>query len=361
MARLGIPSQTAGDPRVSRCLFPLQTSVELFDDPTSPAATTRVKQAAVLYEELLIEGGLYEIDLTSAGSFSNWLPPEHLTPERLVESRRVIELGAPVTFTIGEEEAEGVPAPPEAMRTLVDAPLSKRYVAEFYSGVLDELAPFGPDWVRELVVPPKVPTATKLGHAIWRPNSADSFDKNLMRDRDRWRRRFTYQAFNRDAALAGSLDAAFNLTSLFEPMLARGQLEPRTAGETALRVVAPDLGRLPWEAIIEFREHGGSEEARAKLGEFDRRAAESESADALEYFARVSQEVTRALFQAVKELRPKLGEEVAKETAKTGVSLIPFAGPFLEKVATAAELGHETHKWRHSWVAALMELGDRAP
>ncbi len=38
-----------------RIFLPLRTSVELFDDPTSPQATTRAKQAAVLYDEVIFE------------------------------------------------------------------------------------------------------------------------------------------------------------------------------------------------------------------------------------------------------------------------------------------------------------------
>jgi hypothetical protein len=66
-----------------------------------------------------------------------------------------------------------------------------------------------------------------------------------MRDRDDELRRFTFQSFNREAALARTLGAAFSVSTLFAPMLERHQLELQR-GEAALRVVAPDLGRLPW-------------------------------------------------------------------------------------------------------------------
>jgi hypothetical protein len=52
-------------------IFPLRTSVELFRDPMSVIAPTRAKEAAILYDELVFEAGLYEIGITEQGSFAN--------------------------------------------------------------------------------------------------------------------------------------------------------------------------------------------------------------------------------------------------------------------------------------------------
>ena len=44
---------------VSWIYFPLRTSVEFFRDPSSLAAVTRVKEAAILYDEVVVvEGGI---------------------------------------------------------------------------------------------------------------------------------------------------------------------------------------------------------------------------------------------------------------------------------------------------------------
>ncbi len=43
----------------SRILFPLRTGVELFADPSMSEAVARAKQAAVFYDEVVFEIGLY--------------------------------------------------------------------------------------------------------------------------------------------------------------------------------------------------------------------------------------------------------------------------------------------------------------
>ena len=98
--------------------FPLRTSVELFEDRTSPAAVVRAKVAAVLYDRVIFEMGMFDATISSGGSFALWRPPDALTPDVRKRARQVIPLGEPVTFAIGKQEAQGVPAPPEAMRVV---------------------------------------------------------------------------------------------------------------------------------------------------------------------------------------------------------------------------------------------------
>lgn len=61
---------------VARCIFPLRTSVEWFDNQASPAIEGRAKQAAVLYDEVVFEDGFVEIDITDGGSIQAWHPSE---------------------------------------------------------------------------------------------------------------------------------------------------------------------------------------------------------------------------------------------------------------------------------------------
>jgi hypothetical protein len=61
---------------MTRCFFPLRTSVEWFDNPESPAIEGRIKQAAVLYDELLFEDGMVEIDITDHGAIHGWRPAD---------------------------------------------------------------------------------------------------------------------------------------------------------------------------------------------------------------------------------------------------------------------------------------------
>ena len=49
---------------MSRAYFPLRSSVELFTDPTSPEPVVQAKHAAILYDEIAFEIGMFEASIT---------------------------------------------------------------------------------------------------------------------------------------------------------------------------------------------------------------------------------------------------------------------------------------------------------
>lgn len=338
--------------RPSKIFFPLHTSVELFDDPDSPMAVTRAKQAAVLYDELVFEVGLYDVSVTPEGSQDWTTPPGWLTPERLQGSRSKPKPGTRISLAIGFEGGN-------EMFTVFDAPLSAAYVAEFHTGILDDLEEFRPEWVKTIELPNSFSSSRPVGQTIQRLNFRDQSDKELMPDlkgSNRFLRQFVIKSFNRDSVVAANLRASFNVTSLFTPMLKRRRLHYEQSGSESFRLFVRNLGALPWEAVVEFREHPGSQEARSKLREFEERAAAEEPQDAYDFLARVSQETTDALLAAWEDLRPSLPEDLAREAVATGVSFIPVVGPFLGPSVSASQAVYEALKDRRSWLAALMVL-----
>jgi hypothetical protein len=166
---------------------------------------------------------------------------------------------------------------------------------------------------------------------------------------------FVIDAISRDAAVAVGLQASVFVTSLFRPILSglNGVLSDRQ-GLAALEIVVPGVAGLPWEAIGEFREHPGSQEARDKLRSIEGRAL-ANGDEPQDFDARVAQEITRDLFAAIEDLKGSVTKKIAREAANTGVSLIPFAGAFLGPGASLAETIAETVKDRRSWHAALMQ------
>jgi hypothetical protein len=131
------------------------------------------------------------------------------------------------------------------------------------------------------------------------------------------------------------------------------------AGQHALAIEVPNLGVLPWEAVIEFRDHPGSEEARQRLREFELKALNEEPQDATEFLLRISQEIVKATNQAWDDQRTKLPQALLEEAAKATVSLLPFVGP---PIATGASIAHDATKAvaeHRTWIAALMTLNPK--
>jgi hypothetical protein len=146
--------------------FPLRTSVELFPDPSSVAATARAKEAVVLYDRVVFEAGLFEINITGGGSFENWRGPNALTLEDLAHSRELPSPGSSFTILVGKESSRGVRAPPEAMRPFLSAPLAQSYVAEWHSGVIEELLKLKPEWAGWTELPDQGDAMTQLSPVV---------------------------------------------------------------------------------------------------------------------------------------------------------------------------------------------------
>lgn len=344
-----------------RILFPLRSAVELFSDPRSPGAVTKAKEAAVLYDELIFEMGLLDVSITPSGGPSFWIPPEGITPELRDRSRMIEAVGSPMTLAIGEEEEPGVPA--KGMHVFVEGEVSNAYLAEFHTGILDDLAVFEPDWVRTIDIGgEKQPGSVgdPIYEEIRRQNFADFTDKELMPNVERFLRAFLYESFNRDATVAAALEASFTGTPLFAPMIARGGAEHELAGSEAVSVVVGDIGALPWEAVVEFRDHEGSREARDRLREFERLAIESDPRDAYEFMKRVGHEVNRGFRAAIEELAPNLPEELAKQVLLNGVATVSVVGAPVAAIAGAASTVSASRAFNRSWIAAVMVLtGDK--
>jgi hypothetical protein len=351
--------------------FPLHTSVELFEDRTSPAAVVRAKEAALLYDRLIFETGMLDVTISSEGSFIFWNPPDALTPAMRERTRQVIPLGEPVAFMMGKEPEFGVSPPPEEMHVMSHGELAAQYIAEFHTGVLDELAQFTPDWVttvpgsgRDIPFPsefgPMIPDGSPVPRMIGQMNFRDLDDHSLAPGANDFVRSYVYKAFNRDAVVAATHRSSLSVTPLFRPMVERRGIRPESSGASALAIMVPNVGGLPWEAVIEFHDHPGGQEARAKLREFDELAAQGDAEAANAYLLAVGQEVTNMLFQVIEDQRKGLPEQMAEEAIKTAVSLVPVVGPVVEFAASTADSVVDFRRFNRSWIAALMELRDRA-
>lgn len=341
--------------------FGLSTGVELFTDPASAQAVTRVKEAALLYDLLVIEAGMLDVTVGEGGSSSFWLPPDRLTDEHRERARRPIPVGAPFQLGFAPQDGPGVPADPAKMVTAINTEVSRAYVAEYHTGILDELQPLELDWVEAVVVPTSYPESMPIGRAIGRANWEDFTAKDLLRDLNSFERSFVYKAFIHNAAVATAMGAAITVTSLFEPMVVRRGLATDHPGDQALSILVPNVGALTWEAVAEFREHPGCEEARGQLREFERRASAGDAEDAAAYLRTIAQDVTASYMQALHDRRTKIGTELVEEALKTGVSLVPGVGPIAEKAATVTALAADAQRERRSWTSAIFKLNQRLP
>jgi len=199
----------------SRIVFPLHSSVELFQDRRALAPASRVKQAAVLYDAVAVEAGMLEVTISDTFSNNWWHPPQNLTKKRRAELRGHGAPGERVTLAFGAQEGPGKPA--EEMQIVMEGPIAERYTAEFHTGILDELLPLEPDWLEVLEIGGgSLPG--HLGKAQSKLNFSDMGVQELLPDLGTFHRDYVRKGFNRDLLVAEELGAALGVTPLFEPM-----------------------------------------------------------------------------------------------------------------------------------------------
>jgi hypothetical protein len=342
-----------------RLYFPLRTSVELFTDPTSVEPAARAKEAVVLYDEVIFEAGFFDItmvgDPSPELSISEWRPPGSLAVEELADYRKPPEPGAGLTLSVGEPPTAGTAASREVMNPLFSGRIATRYVAEWHSDVIEQLEKLNPEWARTMVLDDDTGALEGLKEPIEaaKHSIADSTREIEMEVAVE---DFIISALARDSVVAADMEAAFSVTSLFEPFVlgVGGNADP--FGRTALGILVPEVGKLPWEAIAEYRQHPGSEDARGKLQEFEERALAAGQDDPLEFQTEVFRSITDDLFAAVDDLRGNVVKDLAAEAAKTGVSFIPVIGPLLGPGASLAQAIGEYMQEQSTWYAALMKL-----
>lgn len=344
-----------GDTNRSRVYFPLRTGVELFSDPSLPDAVTRAKQAAVLYDELAFEEGMCEVTITQSGAVDEWIPTHDLTEEDLLHTRQV------------PQESDGLSVFVGSVLDLSDSSelfngiVSRAYASEYHTGILDELAGYNVDWVKQVsggalsTLYSEDAVERKLYN---KSTSQDISDKSLMSNlrNDVFLRNWIVRSFNRDAVQSMRAGASFNTTTLFAPVFEHQGLVADLSGEEALGIHAPNLGSLSWEEIMSFRSHPGSVEARAMLREFEVKAAQEAPEDAQAFLRSVAQNMNAALFSVLSSKELSLEKKMAWETIKAGISSIPVIGQVSGPAITAAELAIEWKQRRTSWTGALMKL-----
>jgi hypothetical protein len=334
-----------------RLYFPLRSSVELFEDPTSVEASVRAKEGAVLFDEVLFEDGMVIATVGEQGNWTMYRPGHQLGADDLADTRRLAGPGEGFTIAVGAESTPGVAA--EVMQPILQTKVVKSYAAEWHTSAIDDLAVLEVGWARfgslSDVEMAKLTTPISQATRIFKEEAAEN-------DLAPFQLEFAAKALAHDAVVAARIGAAINVTSLFSPMIEGVSAEPEATGTDALGILVPDLGKLSWNRIAEYREHPGSVEARAKLREFEQRALGQDSGDARDYLNKIKASITDDLMAGLAETEVKLSKAIAAEAVKAGVSFLPVIGPFIGPASTVSEALRERAEQRQRWYFALMKL-----
>lgn len=339
----------------SRIWFPLRSNIAYFET-VSPQLNleSRIKQVALLADELLFEPGMVTVDVTEDLVFGPiYHPHETLDAEDIVRRRRASQTGKRFALHIGLQPAPGVPAPPEAMHTLGGGELQHGFVAEYHL-LLERTGLAKVSWVGMGEIPAEASraaealaaqrTQTERFSDAPRLSENDLLDSALKKD------------LNLDLAFSQATGLPVAIDELHRPMLewkarvaGSGTKSERAPGALALHLWAPNFTYLSWKRIIELHDHDAIGAFRAKLVEAEEQVVslpEEEQEVALRDIG------YREALEKVRALTPTRSDVAVDVAAGVVFDWLPFGGVAYSTATGIAKL----QRAETEWTAVLLAL-----
>ncbi len=392
----------------SRALFTLAAGVEVATGQTTLEAVGRAKLASVLFDEVVMESGLHIVEMSAASPAAIRRLSAAAISQQLLKDTRTVERGTRtgVAIRIGDGDVEfyigtNIPRLPGAQYS--ETEVEFRYVSEYHTGLLDELAQIGADWIHVIEVTRETDKETSVKpcqlavldpfnesdepYAIAHLTSDEARDlaEKLMAlaTDDNETENPAYSRRQRETTpadagpyeyllaedlaeaihVANRLNAVPTLSSAFERVASERGVPVGIPGAESLGLVVPNFSVLPWEAIARFRDHQGAVEARGRLREFEMEAAAREPYGSAELVRDTAREVAKGLLGVVGDLAPKLSDDLRGPLLGSSVGLVPVVGQYASlavSMGDAISALHQHRAFEGSWVAAILQLRDAA-
>lgn len=387
------------DQSLSRALFSLPIGIETVGDGIGLQAVARAKQASVLFDEIVVESGLRVVEIGSAGVAGVMQqPPSGLSAALLHTARNLTEgtkYGIAVAATeSGVEIHFGTDLPRIEGARYIEKEVVARYLCEYHTGLLEELASLGANWVQVISIerspgeelkviderleqlsgdgPNTLSSAIELTPEQARQLSAtlNSALDEITADTEP---ELPSAVMPQEAMLAtdlaegvslgDKLGATPALSSTFAEVAADRGVPIGLPGAESLGFIVPNFSVLPWEAVAEFRDHAGALEARVKLREFEAEAAANERDQSAAFVRATARAVSDGLMGAVKDLAPSLPNDLRSPLLGTAVGFVPIVGQYASLAISMGDMIaaiREHERFEGSWLAAVFELRDTA-
>lgn len=328
--------------------FGLRTNVQFFASRQGYAALeVRLKVFSLLYDQVVVEKGVYEALIGETGS-QEFVTPEPASVQQLQPMRT--RKGTPFGMTIQREGSDQV-------FPLMNTTLVKAYRAQFYTilrGAVQAkadwigLADFSPGGMHQQVDDDASQLAGK-----WNWDERD-LAKAVFLSQPRYLRDKTHDSLNRDLARAVVLGLALAPDGIHQPLLTAKvrqsiDVEAVPAGAAVLSMLLPDVRRASWDDVGAIRQDKGLQRLRHRMRELEA-GAESE--------ALLEQSVREAVLRAVDDLMPSWRGTSIRATLDVIASTVPGVSTAATAVSAGKDVA-DTWKDRHHWTATLLRARKR--
>jgi hypothetical protein len=335
------PEETSG------FFFPLRTNVQYFDSPEARMKLDeRVKQASLLHDKLVFEGGLYTATVWKREGggpvFDMWHPPDSLDLDILAK---------------GDENFQATGGQPYLKfdnHVFASGEAERQFRAQFHV-LLERIGAKKLPWIEvaNFQLLPEVDSEIKqiarndeklVGSSI--PEAS-----RFLRDK------ISYN-LNRDLAVSSAVQLPASIDELFSPLVHEKAQRNQSMGFSALEVAIPNWSTLRWEEVFELRGHPSLIEFRKKMVTVERMASEAvtqkvEQGD-LKY------EVSRIITDELSEELKNLWTAPTDVMRDVFIDLVtsPFSG--ISTLVTAIRGDAQLIAQNRSWTTAFFKLRDRA-
>lgn len=314
----------------------------------------RLAHAALLYDDVIVDAGIWEGRSGPSGTVEFRLPPGTFEGRAAFQttSDRSRADGATFHFAVKPSGSDG-PAHP-----LVRSKTTISWKATFDPLVLE--VPRAYKWLHVGVFD-LYPEDKRVVKKMASQDASDGVLDTYLPDE--FSRKLVIGSANFALVLASRMDAAASFDSIHSQALAarlaRGQAT-RVLGSGALAIAFPTAGQLRWQDIDELRRHRGMKNLRARLRDIESEALVLASSG--RSFEKSVHDAYRYALEAdIASLQPSLKKGAAAVLVGAGVSLLtgplPMAiGVGAGAAVTVAEVAAARRRAGQSWIAAASRL-----
>jgi len=344
-----------------RVFFPLKSNIAWFrGDELRKEINNRIKQAVLLYDQLLIEDGTFEANVLKVGSSSFYLPPGCVPPDRrLIEFERDL---APTTITLSIQ-----PHGKSQKTPLLHGETTQRFKVDYFT-IFKNLDLSSCDFIKLIVVPRnEFPQEAKS--IIAQSTSRDkarftSFHKSqFLND-------LIIKNLNNDLVTSIWLRSAVVLDSMHHDLLKKKCLLPQEAfkffpikEEAVLRelfsVTVPDFDQLSLQEVIALRQDKLWVDFREFVGRISDSVSQNPNMliDYRDLQHEVTTAINRELFDELKNRHPT-GIDLTVQLGLGLTSLIPGFG-LISTGISAANSVESYLQGKSGWFSFLLKLTKR--
>jgi len=325
--------------------FGLRTNVQFFASRTGFAALeARLKVFSLLYDQVIVERGVYEAHIGEQGS-SEWVISEPANARDLSPIRT--RVGSPFGLVM-QREGSNVRVP------MINTSLVRAYRSQFYSPLKGAVAA-KVDWVgfADFGVGGMHAGADNAADELYRRwdwDERELIDDSAIDQRQpKVLRKKAFESLNRDMARAVVLGLALAPDGIHAPMLGakaarNGEIAMEPSGTAALALVLPDVRSATWEDIAGLRTDPALRYFRDRMRELEADAGSQ---------ALLEDAVRQALLQEVERKMPKWGATALMASINVVASPIPGVSTVATGL-TAAQSIADTWREKHRWTATLL-------